>query len=502
MKKSIALFAVVASLCTPLVSQTAVVLAPVPQLQFFDQSGRPLAFGCVFTYQVNSTTPLATYTDYTGITQNQNPVILSGGGSANIWLQAGQGYSFRVLSAGGTNCASGSTLYTVNGIGGGSTTITTVVPYSANPVFPVSAQNQLFEITLTGNASAQPLTFVGVTPPSVIFFQISQDAAGSRTFSWPANSVGGCTIGSASNSTTTQEFVYNGTNATAIGPCVIGNGPAIDAGPITATSLNVSGAITFSGFTLLNGFFGCTEGTALSGLAGQDNMWCDSTAHRWSMTNNNSAADQVLGAATTDTLTNKTFDTSGTGNVLKINGTQVTAKTGTGATVALNANPTLVGWNCAITTKSANYTLLTSDCIIQASANAGNVTLTLPHAATGNFWLITRTDSATHTLTLAGDSGNVNGVASINVPINTTYYCHADGTNSWCQLAPPNNQLAQTTVLTSSATTFTYPIPYSSTPVCVCSGVGGSCNVSTVSTSACVLNITASSNQVIVVGTP
>ena len=213
-------------------AQTAVVLAPLPQLQFFDQTGTPLAFGCVFTYQVNSTTPLGTYTDYTGVTLNANPVILTAGGSANIWLAAGQAYTFRVVSAGGTNCASGGTLYTVNGIGGGSTTLTTVVPYSSTPAFQVAAQNQLFEITLTGNASAQPLTFVGITPPSYITFQITQDSSGGHTWSWPANSIGGCTIGSGANQVTTQQFVYNGTNATAVGPCVTGNGPIISAGAI------------------------------------------------------------------------------------------------------------------------------------------------------------------------------------------------------------------------------------------------------------------------------
>jgi len=226
--------------CLPSDAQTPVILAPVPQLQFLDQTGTPLAFGCVFTYETNSTTPLATYTDNTGTTLNQNPVILTAGGSANIWLLAGQAYTFRVKSAGGTSCASGSTLYTVNGIGGGSTTLTTVVPYSATPAFMVAAQNQLFEITLTGNASAQPLTFVGVTPPGYISFQITQDASGGHTFSWPANSVGGCTIGGAANQVTTQLFVYNGVNATAIGPCVTANGPVISAGNIFDYGLTAS----------------------------------------------------------------------------------------------------------------------------------------------------------------------------------------------------------------------------------------------------------------------
>jgi hypothetical protein len=47
--------------CVPSEGQsTPVVLAPLPQLQFFDQTGIPLAFGCVFTYQVATVTPLGT----------------------------------------------------------------------------------------------------------------------------------------------------------------------------------------------------------------------------------------------------------------------------------------------------------------------------------------------------------------------------------------------------------------------------------------------------------
>jgi len=53
------------------------------------------------------------------------------------------------------------------------------------------------------------------------------------------------------------------------------------------------------------------------------------------------ATDTLVGKATTDTFTNKTFDTAGTGNVLRINGTQVSAVTGTGS-VVLATSPTLV----------------------------------------------------------------------------------------------------------------------------------------------------------------
>lgn len=53
------------------------------------------------------------------------------------------------------------------------------------------------------------------------------------------------------------------------------------------------------------------------------------------------ASDTLVGKATTDTLTNKTFDTAGTGNSFLIDGVAAAANTGTGAVVRANT-PTLI----------------------------------------------------------------------------------------------------------------------------------------------------------------
>lgn len=78
----------------------AVGIAPVALQQFSDVDGNPLAGGKLFTYMSGTTTPLATYTDATGMTQNPNPLILDSGGFASpgLFLQA-LAYTFALTDA-------------------------------------------------------------------------------------------------------------------------------------------------------------------------------------------------------------------------------------------------------------------------------------------------------------------------------------------------------------------------------------------------------------------
>lgn len=78
---------------------TAVLLTP-PYLQFFDANGLPLAGGKVYTYEAGGfSTPKATYTDSTKVTQLDNPITLDAAGrpllsNGSIWIEGS--YNFIV----------------------------------------------------------------------------------------------------------------------------------------------------------------------------------------------------------------------------------------------------------------------------------------------------------------------------------------------------------------------------------------------------------------------
>lgn len=71
-------------------------LSPLPIQKFFDNNGRPLTGGLLFTYTAGTSTKVATYSDEAG-TPNTNPVVLNFRGEANVWLDQTLTYKF-VLS--------------------------------------------------------------------------------------------------------------------------------------------------------------------------------------------------------------------------------------------------------------------------------------------------------------------------------------------------------------------------------------------------------------------
>lgn len=74
-------------------------LTPSPKQQIFGSDGLPLVGGKIYTYAGGTSTPIATYTDYTAATANTNPIILDSLGQANIWLVNTTTYKFIVKDA-------------------------------------------------------------------------------------------------------------------------------------------------------------------------------------------------------------------------------------------------------------------------------------------------------------------------------------------------------------------------------------------------------------------
>ncbi len=104
------------------------------------------------------------------------------------------------------------------------------------------------------------------------------------------------------------------------------------------------------------------------------------------------SSDTLMGRATTDTLTNKTFDTAGTGNSFSINGIAATANTGTGA-VARAVSPSFTTPTIGVATAtSVNKMAITAPATSSTLAVADGKTLTASNTLT-----LAGTDSTTLT---------------------------------------------------------------------------------------------------------
>lgn len=168
-------------------------------------------------------------------------------------------------------------------------------------------------------------------------------------------------------------------------------------------------------------------GTPAGTGAANDTLWADSTAHRFKMSNNGAAADVFAGAATTDTFTNKTFDTGGAGNVFKIAGTQITAITGTG-NAALNVSPSLfapnIGGSCSNTANViaglGNGTL----CVGDGSAQHTLVDLSLAQTLTNKTLTSPAISSPTLSGTVAGGATYTSPKIGTGIPNNGTGLQH------------------------------------------------------------------------------
>jgi len=129
-----------------------------------------------------------------------------------------------------------------------------------------------------------------------------------------------------------------------------GSGTGDVVGPASATDNAIARFDTTTGKLIQNsvvliadttGVISGTQGVTFSGATSGTTALVPTAIAGTTTLTLPAATDTLVGKATTDTFTNKTFDTAGTGNVLQINGTGITAVTGTGS-VVLATSPTLV----------------------------------------------------------------------------------------------------------------------------------------------------------------
>lgn len=135
--------------------------------------------------------------------------------------------------------------------------------------------------------------------------------------------------------------------------------------------------------------------------------------------------DTLIGKATTDTLTNKTYDTAGTGNSFLINGVAVTANTGTGA-VARASSP-------AFTTPSlgvASATSVSATGVISVGTNTGtNGQITFNGSTSGSLTLKVAAAAGTATnFQLPATNGSNTNVLQTDGSGNTSWVPAAAGT--------------------------------------------------------------------------
>jgi hypothetical protein len=275
----------------------------------------------------------------------------------------------------------------------GGTGITSTVTSATNTV-DFSIDNTVTTNTGTQTLTNKTLTSPSLTTPTIgsagaIFSGttgtttvVASSAAGSTTLTLPAAT--DTLVGKATTDTLTNKTIAAGSNTiTGLTNTNLSGSAGITNANLANSSVTIGSTTVSLGGTSTS-LAGLTSATFAGSTSGTTQILSGATAGS-SVLTLPVATDTLVGKATTDTFTNKTFNTASTGNVFQINGTGITAVTGTGA-VVLASSPTLV----------------TPTLGVASATTINKVTLTAP--ATGSTLTIAdgKTLTASNTLTFTG----------------------------------------------------------------------------------------------------
>jgi hypothetical protein len=212
------------------------------------------------------------------------------------------------------------------------------------------------------------------------------------------SNTGNTTLGDAAADTVT----VNGNTWSFPNGCTIGG------------TLSFSGAITYTG----NVTFGDAAGDTVTFVANTASVPAGGFTFNGGTVNFSVglqvAGSAVLSAASTATLTNKTFDTAGAGNVLKVNGNTLSATAGTATVTIPNATDTLVG-------RATTDTLTNKTITAMNAASSVSDTGTIATDSVGFRGVPQNAQSAAYTLALTDNGKHISiTTGGITVPANAS----------------------------------------------------------------------------------